>query len=339
MNSEWIQCVRWCHWAEDQASIDALIETLVDLCLRSNYSSPILTNSRDDFGIRTAGYIVMYPGALASIGPLRSESSDSESIYYKFADSVELERKCQVELARELFQAAFDQGAEIVQAITPLVASRLSYDLDSAFVSTDPQRDLVFGSAGMIPVAKLVQMECFGIQTIPRQAVPALGLDCGELDFILYHEILPNQWSQLVERTYIETRDVPELNGLRGIESTLAGYASTIHGVPKTWWVVQCKGINIGCLLLTPTAARWCEITYLGLVPQWRGRGLSKVIMNFVRDWALASGIDGITLAVDLRNRPAIRLYQSCGFMTDQFVQAWICFPNRQPDVGDGESA
>ena len=325
MNSEWIECVRWCHWAEDQAAIDALIETLTDLCLRSNYSSPILTRSREDFGIRTAGYIVMYPGALASIGHLRSESSDSRS-----TESLELERIGLVELARELFQAAFDQGAEIVQAISPLVASRLSNDLDSAFVSPDPQRDLVLGSAGMTPVAKLVQMECFGIQTIPRQAVPALGLECGKFEFIPYYEIFPNQWSQLVERTYIETRDVPELNGMRGIESTLASYASSIIGVPKTWWVVQCKSVNIGCLLLTPTAARCCEITYLGLIPEWRGRGISKVIMNFVRDWALASEIQGITLAVDLRNRPAIRLYQSCGFMTDQFVQAWICFPNRQ---------
>lgn len=315
MNSEWIECVRWCHWAEDQASIDALIATLADLCLRSSYSSPILTKSRDDFGIRTAGYLVMYPGALASIGHLRSDSTDSMSL---------------VEIARELFQAAFDQGAEIVQAISPLVASRLPNDLDLEFVSPDPQRDLVLGSAGMVPVAKLVQMECFGIQTIPRPAVTSFGLDCRDLDFILHHKILPNQWSQLVERTYIETRDVPELNGLRGIESTLVGYSSTIKGVPETWWIVQCKGVHIGCLLLTPTAAGFCEITYLGLVPEWRGKGLSKVIMNFVRDWALASGIEGITLAVDLRNSPAIRLYQSCGFMTDQFVQAWICFPNRQ---------
>ena len=329
MNSKWIECVRWCHWAEDQASIDALIETLANLCLRSSYSSPILTKSRDDFGIRTAGYLVMYPGALASIGHLRSEFTDSSSSDSSSSDRVELKHKRLVEIARELFQAAFDQGAEIVQAISPLVASRLPNDLDLEFVSPDPQRDLVLGSAGMVPVAKLVQMECFGIQTIPRPAVTSFGLDCRDLDFILHHKILPNQWSQLVERTYIETRDVPELNGLRGIESTLVGYSSTIKGVPETWWVVQCKGVNIGCLLLTPTAAGCCEITYLGLVPEWRGKGLSKVIMNFVRDWALASGIEGITLAVDLRNSPAIRLYQSCGFMTDQFVQAWICFPNR----------
>ncbi len=330
MNNAWIECVRWCHRAEDRASIDALIETLEDLCLRSKFSSPILTKSRTDRGIRTAGYLVMYPGALASIGHLRSEFADSESSDSTSNGSVLLERKCLVEIARELFQAAFDQGAEIVQAISLLVASRVSSDLDSAFVSLDPQRDLVLGSAGMIPVAKLVQMECFGIQSIPRLTLPASGLECGELNFIRHYEILANQWSQLVERTYIETRDVPELNGQRSIESTMAGYASTIDGVPETWWVVQCKGIHIGCLLLTPTAARCCEITYLGLVPEWRGKGLSKVIMNFVRDWALASGIEGITLAVDLRNRRAIRLYQSCGFMTVQFVQAWIGFPNRQ---------
>ncbi len=319
---EWIECVRWCHWNEDQESVDALIELLTDLSLRSRYSTPILTKMQYEAGDCVGGYVVLYPGALASVGNLRSESRDNGD-----RDNGDRGNEFLVKSARELFQAAFDSGAEMVQAISPLIASQVSNNMESAFVSPDPHRDDVLRKAGMQPVAKLVQMECLGIPTVERPGIPSVGKGASELAFVSHHELSSNQWSQLVERTYVETRDVPELNGLRDIESTLEGYGSTIEGVPKTWWAVQCQGVNIGCLLLTPAATQWCEITYLGLVPEWRGQGLSKVVMNFVRDWAMERGIKGLTLAVDLRNTPAIRLYQSCGFVTQRFVQAWICFP------------
>ena len=314
---EWIECVRWCHRNEDPESVDALIELLTDLSLRSRYTTPILTKMKYEAGDCAGGYLVLYPGALASVGNLRSESRDDGDRGSEFL----------VKSAKELFQAAFDSGAEMVQAISPLIASTPSNESESAFVVPDPNRDEVLRKAGMQPVAKLVQMECLGIPTFARPSISSVVTGSRELAFVPHHELSSNEWSQLVESTYVDTRDVPELNGLRDIESTLEGYGSTIEGSPKTWWAVQCQGVNIGCLLLTPTATKWCEITYLGLVPERRGQSLSKVVMNFVRDWAMEWGIEGLTLAVDLRNTPAIRLYQSSGFVTQRFVQAWICFP------------
>ena len=318
MNIEWIDCVRWCHSAEATETVDALIESLVDLCRRSRIASPVMTMVRDEFGIRNAGYVVLYPGSLASVGHLRSESNDPETVQVSLT-----------KLAKELFQDAFDMGAEMVQAISPLIASTVSVDTDTAFSSPDTQHDLVLRSAGMIPVATLIEMECEGIQSVPKLVVPATELNCGQLEFIPHHRFQPSQWNQLIERTYIETRDVPELNGHRNIESTLAGYAAMIVGIPESWWIVQFNSENVGCLLLTPTDAGHCEITYLGLIPEWRGKGLSKSVMNFVWEWASRNGTEVITLAVDLRNTPAIRLYQSCGFKTERFVQAWIAFPKK----------
>jgi ribosomal protein S18 acetylase RimI-like enzyme len=66
------------------------------------------------------------------------------------------------------------------------------------------------------------------------------------------------------------------------------------------------------------------ELTYVGIVPAWRGNGLAKWIMNFVREWAIEQELDLVTLAVDTRNIPAIRLYQSFGLTPQRFVQAWI---------------
>ena len=311
MNMDWIECVRWCHATEEESAVDTYIEMLVELCRRSRYVSPVLTKMRDVAGVRVAGYVVLYPGALASVGNLLVDPRDHEM------GSLDL-----IELAKSLFHDAFQHGAEMVQAISPLIASRVSSDPATAFVSPDPHRDQILIAAGMSPIAKLVQMECNGLDTIPK-----LDVQDSELEFVPYDAISPSEWSQLVERTYVDTKDVPELNGLRNIDSTLAGYASAIIGVPDTWWVVKCKEARVGCLFLTPGAVHCCEMTYLGLAPEWRGKGLSKVVMNFVRDWALCHGIEGMTLAVDIRNTPAIGLYQSCGFMTQRFVQAWMCFP------------
>ncbi len=321
MKSDWIDCVRWCHRADAPESVDALIDSLSDLCRRSRSSRPVLSRSKRSGCIRAEGYTVLYPGALVSLGSLSIEGNDDD----------EQSQQLLIEVAKELFVAAFQQGAELVQAISPLIASRLSSETDLGFVSPDPVRDEVLIASGMLPIAKLVQMEAIGLHLIPKLSIPQSALECGQLDFIAHDKIPTHQWAQLIERTYVETRDVPELNGHRRIESTLEGYASTTVGVPEPWWAIQCKGVDVGCLLLTRTANDCCELTYLGLSPQWRGKGLSKIIMNYVRDWALENRMDGITLAVDLRNTPAIRLYQSFGFSTQGFVQAWILFPKPCP--------
>ncbi len=318
MNTEWLECVRWCHSNEDSDVVDAHVEALMDLSRRSGYATPILTQVRDIRGRRAAGYVILYPGALASIGNLRCEASDNEE-----QDRIHL-----ANLAKELFSAAFEQGAEMIQAISLLIADRISDDVDFAFISMDTKRDLILKEAGMIPIAKLVQMECIGMQNIPRLSVSESSLQLGEIDFIPHRTIPTERWGQLVESTYVDTLDVPELNGLRNVENTLTGYASTVNGAPQSWWIVRCNSSNIGCLLLTPTSLGCCELTYVGLKPEWRGKGISKIIMNFARDWALENAPDGMMLAVDLRNLPAIRLYQACGFTTQRFVQAWICFPS-----------
>jgi GNAT superfamily N-acetyltransferase len=317
VNTEWLECVRWCHSNEDGHFLNAHLEALNDLVRRSCYATPILTLSRDVDGRRAAGYVVLYPGALASIGNLRCEASGNE----------EEDRTQLAILAKELFWLAFENGAEMIQAISFLIANRISNDVDSALLSPDPKRDLLLIESGLNPVAKLVQMECIGLQTIPRCEVSKSNLEIGELQFVPHHTVSAEKWGRLVESTYVDTLDVPELNGLRKVESTLAGYASTISGVPQSWWIVRHKDDDIGCLLLTPTTVGCCELTYVGIKPEWRAKGLSKVIMNFARDWAIQNAPDGMTLAVDLRNMPAIRLYQACGFTTQRFVQAWICFP------------
>ena len=79
---------------------------------------------------------------------------------------------------------------------------------------------------------------------------------------------------RLVERTYIDTRDIPALNDVRSVHDVLDGYYQVNPASRLHWFVVQHDGLDIGCLLATEHVEndQW-ELVYMGLVPEERGRG------------------------------------------------------------------
>ncbi len=318
----WSDWVRWCHADQSQSDIDATVLTLIDLSDRSKYRIPIISARVEEQGHVAAGYVVLYPGALGSLGKLRfCPQQDSGN-----TPSVErIERELFASVIRTLCDAALEQGAELVQAISQLHADSVTDWSCVSFAELDSARDLALASAGMNPVAKLIQMERDEL----RRPLASPAIQNGKLGFIQHDEIPTRDWHSIIEATYIETLDIPELNGLRNIGNTLEGYASTQPRmtqprIPGTWWVIQDGCVNIGCLLLTPNDDQHCELTYLGLAPTSRGQGHSQAIMDHLDRWATSHGIERMTLAVDIRNTPAIRLYQSRGFVAERFVQAWI---------------
>ncbi|MCY2979083.1 MAG: GNAT family N-acetyltransferase [Planctomycetota bacterium] len=318
----WSDWVRWCHADQSQSDIDATVLTLIDLSDRSKYRIPIISAHVEEQGHVAAGYVVLYPGALGSLGKLRfCAQRDSGN-----TPSVErVERELLTSVIRTLCDAALEQGAELVQAISQLNADSVTDWSCVSFAELDSARDLALASAGMNPVAKLIQMERDEI----RRPLASPTIQNGKLGFKQHDEISTRDWHAIIEATYIETLDVPELNGLRNIGNTLEGYASTQPRmtqpiIPGTWWVIQDGCVNIGCLLLTPNDDQHCELTYLGLAPSSRGLGHSRAIMDHLDRWVTSHGFERMTLAVDIRNTPAIRLYQSRGFVAERFVQAWI---------------
>jgi ribosomal protein S18 acetylase RimI-like enzyme len=320
-NTDWLQWVRWCNADQPEESIDALISNLIDLAQRSRYPRPILSINLNEQELTVAGYVVMYPGALGSLGNIRIEPSKRSSIHRSAETDVSLLAK----LTRSLRDAAIEQGAEMVQAISPLIPLNEHDESGVGFAPLTSTRDRALDAAGFVPVAKLVQMERRrGPLGCHAQAPGSQALRPSGLRFQTYETIPLQTWHQLIEDTYIDTLDVPELNGIRKIENTLEGYASTSQSPPSTWWAIQSGETNLGCLLLTPMDEETTELTYVGLVPQYRGQGISKSIMKFIDDWSEQHEIRYLTLAVDVRNTPAIRLYQTHGFAATRFVQAWI---------------
>ena len=114
--------------------------------------------------------------------------------------------------------------------------------------------------------------------------------------------------------TYDGTLDCPELNGTRTPDEVLAGYRSAAAD-PPDWWLASAGAEPAGVLLLAPGPQPGVvELSYLGLVPSVRGRGLSRELVRFALARAAASAAEWLTLSADVRNEPALRVYRAHGF-------------------------
>lgn len=123
----------------------------------------------------------------------------------------------------------------------------------------------------------------------------------------------------IVQQTYTESLDCPQLNGIRPVEDVLDSYRSSGGFDPSRWFIVCRGGEDVGCLLLADHAAQesW-ELVYMGLAPQARGHGWGVHIARRAQWLAFQAGRQRLVVAVDAANVPAIRMYRAAGFETWQ---------------------
>lgn len=138
-----------------------------------------------------------------------------------------------------------------------------------------------------------------------------------ELQFEPFTESQLPRLTALVERTYEQTLDCPSLNGTRETRDVIEGYRQTGAFDPARWSFVRHAGEDAGCLLLAdhPQQGQW-ELVYMGLVPAARGRGWGAQITRQAQWLTRQAGRDGLLLAVDAANAPALRAYTLAGFRT-----------------------
>ncbi|MBX3390443.1 MAG: GNAT family N-acetyltransferase [Phycisphaeraceae bacterium] len=125
---------------------------------------------------------------------------------------------------------------------------------------------------------------------------------------------------RVLDESYVETLDCPELCGMRATSDILASHYATGVFDPSIWFVVFIKdpsGIEhpAGCMLLNRVIEqRALELVYVGLAKGARGRGIGAKLMELALISAAEPRIDAITCAVDCRNLPAIKMYERFGF-------------------------
>jgi mycothiol synthase len=133
---------------------------------------------------------------------------------------------------------------------------------------------------------------------------------------------------QTLLRTYEGTADCPEVNGVRTISEVIEGHRAQGKHNPGRWWLAENAGRPVGVLLLTdmPEWGGW-DVSYVGVLPEARRRGVGRELMQKALLEAKAGGAGQLTLSVDNRNGPAWDLYRGLGFepfdRREVFVAIW----------------
>lgn len=194
-------------------------------------------------------------------------------------------------------------------------AANVAQARDSAFVQAlaeadDARARADFTAAGFEHPTDLLFLvaECqSGFDEPPR----------ADLEWLAYRPERHRRLADLVERTYIDSRDCPQLDGVRAIDDVLAGYRATGQFDPDRWLIAVENGRDVGCLLLAdhPHDDQW-ELVYLGVTPEFRGRGYGSALTHHALSMARRASRARVVLAVDAANRPAIEIYRRSGFET-----------------------
>jgi ribosomal protein S18 acetylase RimI-like enzyme len=123
--------------------------------------------------------------------------------------------------------------------------------------------------------------------------------------------------------THEGTLDCPELNGSRTPEELLAGFVQS--GAHYTAFDLITSETPIGVVTLTGgEEPGTVELAYLGLIPATRGRGHGSSLLAFALAEADRSRAAALTLSVDARNEPALRLYRRHCFAETDRREVWL---------------
>jgi ribosomal protein S18 acetylase RimI-like enzyme len=158
-------------------------------------------------------------------------------------------------------------------------------------------------------VTDLVYLEAQTAIPVPVRA----GLP--PIDWVSFSPQTEWTFRTVLQSTYIDSLDMPELEGLRSLDDILASHRAGGRFVAERWQVGEVRGepeaVAVLLLSAVPDHDAW-EVAYLGLNPAARGRGLGRAVLSHAIEMARPHATR-LELAVDVRNVPAHRLYRAAG--------------------------
>jgi GNAT superfamily N-acetyltransferase len=151
----------------------------------------------------------------------------------------------------------------------------------------------------------------------------------GEAETISYElGVHDDRFARLLERTYVGTRDCPEVGGRRSGADALISHRMSGDFDPARWQIYRVAGKDAGVLLLNahPEHSAW-EVVYVGVASDCRGLGLGRRMMTDALAQARSAGQSALLLAVDRRNHYASKVYDELGFVETDRKGVHVYFP------------
>ncbi|QVL31118.1 GNAT family N-acetyltransferase [Telmatocola sphagniphila] len=133
-------------------------------------------------------------------------------------------------------------------------------------------------------------------------------------------------FERIFTATFEGSLDCPELNEVRTAAEILEGYRQSAPDL-RRWWLIRNQGQEIGIVLLSDAREEGWEIAYLGVLPGCRKRGLGSQLLHEILQKCSLFGIRSLHVRVDVRNLPALRLYEKNRFRLQRSHQ--VCLIRR----------
>ncbi len=190
----------------------------------------------------------------------------------------------------------------LVVALTALAGEKLHFAQALIEPEAVGKRKLLLAT-GFTPLAGLIYLE--------RQvSYPWVDPPPISVRWVTYSPAAHPLFADVVLATYRDSRDCPELTGLRPIDDILAAHQAAGEFDPSLWEVACMDQQPTACLLLaTHPPGDMMELVYMGVVPEYRRQGWGKLLLRRALEQCRRVKARRLTVVADERNEPARRLY------------------------------
>ncbi len=188
--------------------------------------------------------------------------------------------------------------------------------------TADVEQDNLLTGVGFRPLTRL--------QYLARSArypwvEPPATLQC---TWQPYSAAQQSVFEKTLRECYAGSLDCPELTDLRPLSDALESHQATGPFDPALWQLLRVDDEIVGCLLLSRLLhMEMLEIVYVGVAASHRGRRFGSVLLYRALELCREVGRESLTLVVDVRNKPALRLYEAFNFASVGERTAYLSVP------------